>query len=236
MSTKSLATGQKRENVESGAQSPKGVRSKLKKLFSSSIKRGSVGESYVDSSLNQHNPSQSGRGTVDAPQPAVAGTGGTSEPKKKPVVRPIAELWDEAFEKLKIDEKDLIQDYQRVLNRDKSLTSVVASTSFLAGLEAPTQLQMQYVLQRKIDNVKSKEWKLKFKGHELAVKQLVEPVTSIIEWAQDYVGQALEASVYGSLAWSGVCLLLPVSYNFCPYMLYCCALRHLISNRILSLY
>jgi hypothetical protein len=219
MSSKSLATGQNRENLESGAQSPKGVRSKLKKLFSSSTKGGSVGESYVGSSLNQHNPSQRGRGTADAPQPAVSGTGGTSEPKKKPVVRPIAELWDEAFEKLKNDEKDLIQDYQRVLSRDKSLTSVVVSSSFLTGLEVPTQLQMQDVLQRKIDDVKSKEWKLKFKGHELAVKQLVEPVTSTIEWAQDYVGQALEASVYGSLAWAGVCLLLPVSYDFCLYKL-----------------
>jgi hypothetical protein len=216
MSSKSLATSQNRENLESGAQSPKKVRSKLKKLFSSSIKGGSVGESYVGSS---HNPSQRGRGTADAPQPAVAGTGGASEPKKKPLVWPIAELWDEAFEKLKNDEKDLIQDYQRVLSRDKSLTSVVASSSFLTGLEVPTQLQMQDVLQRKIDDVKSKEWKLKFKGHELAVKQLVEPVTSTIEWAQDYVGQALEASVYGSLAWSGVCLLLPVSYDFCLYKL-----------------
>jgi N-terminal domain of NWD NACHT-NTPase len=207
------------------------VRSKLKKLFSSPIKGGSAGESYAGSSLNQHNLSQRGRGTADAPQPAVAGTGGASEPKKKPVVRPIAELWDEAFEKLKNDEKDLVQDYQRVLNRDKSLKSVVASTCFLTGLEVPTQIQMQNLLQSKIDDVKSKEWKLNFKGHELAVKQLVEPVTSIVEWAQDYVGQALEASVYGSLAWSGVCLLLPVSYNFCLYKLSYCALRHLISNK-----
>jgi hypothetical protein len=131
------------------------------------------------------------------------------------VVRPIAELWDEAFEKLKNDEKDLVQDYQRVLNRDKSLTSVFGSTSLLTGFKAPRKLQMRAVLQRKIDDVKSTEWKLKFKGHELAVKQLVEPVTSIVEWAEDCVGQALEASVYESLAWFGVCLLLPVSYSFC---------------------
>jgi N-terminal domain of NWD NACHT-NTPase len=219
MSSKSLATRQNRENLESGAQSPKGVRSKLKKLFSSSIKEGPVGESYVGLSLNQHNPSQSGRGAADAPQLAVVGTGGTSELKKKPGVRPIAELWDEAFEKLKGDEKDLVMDYQKVLNHEKTLTSIVGSTSFFTGLEVPTQLQMQTLLKSKIENIKSKEWKLKFKGHELAVKQLVEPVTSIVEWAQDYVGQALEASIYGSLAWSGVCLLLPVSNSFCIYKL-----------------
>jgi hypothetical protein len=142
----------------------------------------------------------------------MADSGGTSEPtkKKKPVVRPIAELWDEAFEKLKNDEKDLVMKYQKVLNRDQTLTSIIGSTSFLTGMEVPTQIQMQSVLERKIDHVKSTEWKLKFKGHELAVKRFVEPVASIVEWAQDYVGQALAASLYGSLAWLGVCLLLPV--------------------------
>ena len=68
----------------------------------------------------------------------------------------------------------------------------------------------QKSLQEKIDDVKSKEWKLKFRGRELVGKQLVVPVASVIEWAEDFVGKALEASVYGSLAWSGVCLLLPV--------------------------
>lgn len=126
------------------------------------------------------------------------------------VVRPIAELWNEAFEVLENDERGLVQDYQRVLNRDKS---VGESTYFLTGLKArsPTHFRIQDVLQRKIEDMKSKEWKLKFKGHELAVKQLMEPVTSITEWVQDYVGEALEASAYESLAWLGLCLLLPVS-------------------------
>jgi hypothetical protein len=58
------------------------------------------------------------------------------------------------------------------------------------------------------------EWKLKFKDHELAVKDLVEPVVGVVEWAKDYVGTALGPSPYGSLAWAGVCVLLPVSATF----------------------
>jgi hypothetical protein len=190
----------------------KGVRSKLKALFSNSSKKESVGESNVDLSLHQHKPSDSGYGTADPLQPTLCGPGGVSGPMKKetPGVQPITDLWKEAFEKLKADEEGLVKDYLKALKRDKTLASIVGPTSFLTGLEVPTQIQMKDALQRKIDEVKSKEWKHTFKGHELVVKKLVEPVASIVEWVQDYVGQALEASVYGSLAWSGVCLLLPV--------------------------
>jgi hypothetical protein len=36
--------------------------------------------------------------------------------------------------------------------------------------------------------------------------------------AKDYVGPALESSSYGSLAWSGVCLLPPVSPSFLTFL------------------
>ncbi|MCJ1310665.1 hypothetical protein MMC25_004331 [Agyrium rufum] len=44
----------------------------------------------------------------------------------------------------------------------------------------------------------------------IAVRDLAKPVVGIVDWAQDYVGSALESSPYGSLAWAGICLLLPL--------------------------
>lgn len=40
--------------------------------------------------------------------------------------------------------------------------------------------------------------------------RVVEPVIGVVEWAKDYVGSALEPSPPASIAWAGVCLLLPV--------------------------
>ncbi|KAF8855912.1 hypothetical protein BDZ45DRAFT_692165 [Acephala macrosclerotiorum] len=56
-------------------------------------------------------------------------------------------------------------------------------------------------------------WKLKFKGHELVVEDLIEPAVGVVEWAKDYVGTALETSPTGSIVWAGVCLLLPLVLN-----------------------
>lgn len=49
-------------------------------------------------------------------------------------------------------------------------------------------------------------------------KDLVEPVMSVVGWAKDYAGGALEASVYGSIAWAGVCLLLPVGETLLAFI------------------
>src|SRR5438045_1916667 len=73
---------------------------------------------------------------------------------------------------------------------------------------------MNALLVQKIKEIDEGEWKLKFKNHELAVKDLVEPVEGVIDWAKDYVGTALESSSYGSITWAGGCVLLPVSAAF----------------------
>ena len=70
---------------------------------------------------------------------------------------------------------------------------------------------MRVLLDKKIKEVEDESWKLKFNNHELAVKDLVVPVVGVIQWAKEFVGTALEPSPYASLAWSSVCLLLPVS-------------------------
>jgi hypothetical protein len=69
---------------------------------------------------------------------------------------------------------------------------------------------MKILLDKKIEEVENGTWKLRFKNHELRVKDLVGPVVSIIQWAKDFVGTAPEASLYASIAWAGVCLLLLV--------------------------
>ena len=70
---------------------------------------------------------------------------------------------------------------------------------------------MKILLNRRIEEIAAGEWKLKDKDNELPVKDLVEPVIGVLEWAKDFVGSALESSPSGSLAWAGVCLLLPLS-------------------------
>ena len=56
-----------------------------------------------------------------------------------------------------------------------------------------------------------RRWTVLLGNDSVAIRDMAEPVVGIIEWAQDYVSNALSSSPYGSIAWAGVCLLLPVS-------------------------
>ena len=147
-----------------------------------------------------------------------AGERTMEEGVKKLISRPIVELWDEAYEELSKKDKSLVADYEAQLS--ESLVGAVAlagQTSEIAfsGLEKIQRCQqMKVLLDQKIKEISEGKWKLKFKDHELAVKDLVEPVVGVIDWAKDFVGTALKLSPYGSIAWAGVCVLLPVSITF----------------------
>jgi hypothetical protein len=148
------------------------------------------------------------------PSQSLEGKSIVEDSVEKLISRPIVELWDEAYEELTIKDKSLVANYEVQLS--KSLVGAVASSAILfSGLEKiKRREQMKILLAEKIKEIDEGEWKLKFKDHELAVKDLVEPVVGVIDWAKDFVGNALEPSPYGSIAWAGVCVLLPVSETF----------------------
>lgn len=77
--------------------------------------------------------------------------------------------------------------------------------------------QMENFVKERTDQIASDEWKVSFKGHEFAVKDFVQPVVSIVGWAKEFVTQAVQVSPQASIAWTGVCLLLPVSVLVEPF-------------------
>lgn len=120
------------------------------------------------------------------------------------VISPIRELWNQAYDDLRAKEANLIKDYEATLYR--SLTIMEISDSILEGED-----QMKIVLEKKVEEVKKNMWKLQFGASEVPVKDLVQPVIGIIDWANQYINAAVGSNPYVSLAWAGVGLLLPVS-------------------------
>jgi hypothetical protein len=59
---------------------------------------------------------------------------------------------------------------------------------------------MEAMVKKRMEENENSKWK---------IRELVEPVVSTVEWAKDFVGDALEKSPTTSLAWAGVCLFLP---------------------------
>lgn len=71
---------------------------------------------------------------------------------------------------------------------------------------------MDGLVKRKLAEDEKGKWMIPFGDDRIAIRELAGSVVSIIDWGQSFVGEALQSSPYGSLAWTGVCLLLPVSF------------------------
>lgn len=129
--------------------------------------------------------------------------------------RSVSCLWDEAYLCLNAQDATLMDDYRDCLMKmpDGQALVVPAQASngdFFGMSKGELHKEMLQAIRLRTEGNEAKRWKLKFLGHELAVKSMIKPVVGIIEWAKDYVGTALEPSAVGSAAWAGVCLLLPV--------------------------
>jgi hypothetical protein len=119
---------------------------------------------------------------------------------------PITTLWDEAYTGLAKAPatSKLIADYELIGFKSTGLD------------KAPEKVEerkkhLEKLIKGKTDEIEKDTWKLEFVGFEFKVRDLVKPVVSIIQWGKDYVGDAVQASPPASVAWAGVCLLLPVS-------------------------
>ncbi|KAK3689356.1 ankyrin repeat-containing domain protein [Podospora appendiculata] len=118
------------------------------------------------------------------------------------------DLWNQAYENLRVEEEGLILDYE-----DKLSSDLVTRPGLAGGPEISKRELMETILGYKMDEVNRDTWKLKFGSNEVQVKDLVEPVLGVIDWANEYITGAVEANPYASVAWAGVSLLLPLLLN-----------------------
>ena len=193
-----------------------GKREKFRSLFRSRSKSPQpVGSQAGDPSVNYSNITHKDVANQRAPNtgPPQSSLMPTSGPRRKadsPQDASITELWNVAYEELQVKEPKLIAAYEQYALH--SVTTVIGATSGLSGLgKVRRREQMEILVKQKVDEDEKGQWKIPFGDDRIAVRDLAKPVVSIVSWAQEFVGDALEASPYGSLAWVGVCLLLPVS-------------------------
>lgn len=151
-------------------------------------------------------------GTRSQPTPLCLPDGSSRESQPKPRISdtPIHELWNLAYEKLRQSDEELIANYEARLRRN--FTAGLSSTlSLTLGSRADRRDQMSTILQRKMDEVNRETWKLKFGSTEVQVKDLVQPVLGVVNWANQFIKTAVSADPSASIAWAGISLLLPVS-------------------------
>ncbi|KAK4085199.1 uncharacterized protein Triagg1_189 [Trichoderma aggressivum f. europaeum] len=120
-------------------------------------------------------------------------------------VESIRELWSLAYERLRREDPQLINDYE-----NKARESLTAGLGYTIGSKTSIRERMDAILRSKMDENNRDAWKIKFGGSEVQVKNLVQPVLGVVNWANEYITGALKPNPYASIAWVGVSLILPL--------------------------
>ncbi|ETR98546.1 ankyrin, partial [Trichoderma reesei RUT C-30] len=119
---------------------------------------------------------------------------------------PIRHLWNLAYEKLRKEDGRLIDDYEA-----KIRNSLSAGVSCTIGSNVSMRDRMENILRNKMKEVNDNAWKIRFGTSEVQFKDVADNILGVINWANEYITNALKPNPCASMAWAGVSLLLPAA-------------------------
>ncbi|KAF4630229.1 hypothetical protein G7Y89_g7913 [Cudoniella acicularis] len=126
-------------------------------------------------------------------------------------VNSINELWNDAYDDLQTKEPKLIKEYGIVLSKQAQIAKTFTVEQSASKIERSQQITN--LLKAKLEEVDQSTWRLRFSDTKVPVKDLMKPVVNTLTLAKDYIGDAVSANPYASLAWTGISLLLPLLLN-----------------------
>jgi N-terminal domain of NWD NACHT-NTPase len=129
------------------------------------------------------------------------------------VVQTPVDLWDKAFEALRTRDGKLVNAYEKCLSEDIADSTVEASDTALASSKPNRKEELSNYIKHRIRIDEESAWKVKLGSKTIVLRAQFDTAVKIIAFAKDFVTGAISADPHASLAWSGVCLLLPVSFR-----------------------
>jgi hypothetical protein len=159
------------------------------------------------------------------------------------------DLWDRAYEMLRSRGKSLMEKYEKILDDElrasissKAVFGAVTSVGMSVGLKGESlspnttdaattlavlgtparQEQMKSLVQQKIKKYEDSAWKLKVGSKSVVIRDQTEKFVNAIILAKSFVDSVVASDPHVALAWTGVCILLPVSIPFL------CLVMHLL--------
>ncbi|KAH0490059.1 hypothetical protein TgHK011_001544 [Trichoderma gracile] len=121
---------------------------------------------------------------------------------------PIRDLWNLAYENLGKEDGRLIHDYEAKIRKNFN-----AGVGCTIGSDFSKRDWMEKVLQEKMKEVNDNAWRIRFGSSETQFKDMANNVLGVVNWANEYITDALRLNPCASMAWAGVSLLLPLFLN-----------------------
>ncbi|KAH8751652.1 hypothetical protein F5883DRAFT_651801 [Diaporthe sp. PMI_573] len=137
-------------------------------------------------------------------------------------------LWNRAYEALRDNDAQLVERYEKLLSMElpESTTSTAAPQGTSSQVERLSlaknrintdpdtrQDQLKKITDRGMERADGKQTKCTIFGHEYNLTRQVSQAAQFIKAVKGLVDEAVKVSPEASLAWAGVCVLLPVLTN-----------------------
>ncbi|KIH87084.1 hypothetical protein SPBR_05000 [Sporothrix brasiliensis 5110] len=133
-------------------------------------------------------------------------------------------LWDRAYDALRKTKTQLVEDYEKLLAEEEQTANFTLNNGAPAqpkplhdvtfGPDSQSrQAQLNTVIEQGLRRVEERKAKYTIAGHEFVLRDQVAQAAKWLLWAKDWVGNAVQASPQASIAWAGVCLILPLLTN-----------------------
>ncbi|KAL7785777.1 ankyrin repeat-containing domain protein [Trichoderma afarasin] len=139
-----------------------------------------------------------------AAQPPASDTA-TLSPDDEYQITPIVELWNSAYEKLRKENKELINGYEAKLHE-----SPATALDPVPDTKENRQKWMSQILRQKMEQIQKDAWKFMFLGSEIRPAETVESVLRVIKMANDSITATIVPNSCVSLAWTGISVLLSI--------------------------
>ncbi|KAG7007336.1 hypothetical protein G7Y79_00010g028370 [Physcia stellaris] len=118
------------------------------------------------------------------------------------------DLWDEAYQALRLANSELVEHYEESIMRLDSSNTSLAPLGTLARQE-----QLATVIKKRLESIEHDRIYVKILGKTIVLQEQVDRFGRIIMFAKDFVSSAVSAEPHAALAWAGVCMLLPLLLN-----------------------
>ncbi|KAH7309672.1 hypothetical protein B0I35DRAFT_358880 [Stachybotrys elegans] len=159
---------------------------------------------------------------LQATEPPVPATPGILSATAHPITPPSTEdapsLWNRAYEALRNEDPQLVDRYEKLLSRelegmppqgdglDDTQNRIDSNPNKRHG-------QLKEITYRGLQRADEKHIKYTLFGHDFVLKDQVAQAGRFIQTVKTLVNEAVKVSPEASLAWAGVCVLLPVLTN-----------------------
>ncbi|KPM38335.1 hypothetical protein AK830_g8228 [Neonectria ditissima] len=130
-------------------------------------------------------------------------------------------LWDQAYDALKRDSPDKVEEYEILLSTELPATNTPLkgpdpedATENLINADPKTrQSQFSKISEQGLTRMDGKKLEYTIAGHQFVLRDQITQAVNIVQGVKTLIDKAVQASPEASMAWAGVCIILPLLAN-----------------------